>query len=197
MDKLKNLPLKNKVILVNVVILAAIAGSLYFYWTIRENIAVKNNEIALAISKRDVLNEQIASIEETNAQLSNLKDIQEAMPSILPQDKAQSDIVEQVIILAGNNGLSINNISFPAGDSSGDFRTSQTEELEGVPGVRFIAMNFGVQASFDTMLAFLDDLEKNQRIMQVNGVNITERAIEESDETFLDVTLEVQVYVKG
>jgi Tfp pilus assembly protein PilO len=199
MDKLKSMPLKNKVVLMNLLIVATIAGSLYFYWTIKEQITLKNNEVSLAISKRDVLNEQIASIEATNSQLANLTDIQSAMADILPQDKEQSDIVEQVIILAANNGLTTNDISFSnaGNDGTGDFRTSQTEALEGVSGVRFITMNFSVEASFETMLSFMEDLEKNQRVMQINGVTITERQDEESGESSLDVVFEVQIYVKG
>lgn len=198
MDKLKSLSLKNKILLMNVLILAIIAGSLYFYWTTRERIASKHQEISLAIAERDILNEQIASIEATNAQLDNLEDIRVAMANILPQEKGQSDIVEQIIILASNNGLTINDIAFSAGgDTSGDFQTSQTEVLEGVPGVRFITMNFSIEATFETMLSFMEDIERNQRIMQLNGVNITEREDEETSSSLLDVVLEVQVYVRG
>lgn len=199
MDQLKKLPLKNRIMILNGIIAIAIIGSLYLYWTLLGTITDKRDAISLSLAERDVLNKQIASIEETNAQLENLRDIQASIPNILPEDKEQADIIDQLIVFGDNNNVDVRDISFSgsSGDSTQNFATAQTEALEDVPGVRFTNLTFSFDSDFNTMLNFMTDLEKNQRIMQINSVTISEQADpEDEDKTFLSVVLEVQVYIR-
>ena len=127
---------------------------------------------AKLLSESEILDVQISNTEKTNELLSEITDIQKAIPNILPPEKVQSDIVAQILADGESSGIFLDSINFPTSDGE-NFNLSQTEPLEGVSGVNKIGINISFTSSFGQMISFIESLEKNQRISQIETINIT------------------------
>lgn len=189
---------KKKLILTIAAFVVAIGVIGYIYnYAGQTSVRTKKNYAKL-LSESEILDVQISNTEKTNELLAKITDVQQAVPNILPPEKVQSDIVAQILADGENNGIFFDSINFPTSDGE-NFNLSQTEPLEGVSGVNKIGINISFTSSFGQMISFIEDIEKNRRISQIETINITPSGSDEDGVPSSDLAIGIllNLYVRG
>lgn len=149
--------------------LLIIAGGAAYYMSHRQltsKIDASNQLAAEIILERGRM-EQLISL---NDQYEELAELSEKTERILPDDKLQSEVTAQLFALIDQSGLKSSGINYestsgkPGGRSQTN--TSQTEDVLVMPAT------FQVTGSYSQLLQFLHNVERNERIMQVNSLDI-------------------------
>lgn len=188
---------KNKLFLTMAMFVLILAGIGYGYRFTSNTSAKTKNDYAKLLSESEVLDLKIANTEKTNELLAEISDIKDAMPSILPPEKIQSDIVAQILDDGRSSGIFLDSISFPTSDGN-DFDKSQTEPLEGVTGVNKIGININFSSDFEQMIDFIDQLEKNRRISQIETIAVSPIFSDEgSAANQLSISILLNLYVRA
>lgn len=184
-------PKRTFMAMLGVLAITLLAGFGAFYWS-SQNLDKSAKDISALKAENDILDIRIAAVDSAQAKLNELSDIRKEIAEILPPEKIQSDIIAQILDIASDNNITLNGISFPSSADPKDFSLSQTEPLKGVGGVRFTTVTTDFTTSFNSLLSFLNDIEKNQRLMQISNVNISPNA-----NGSLGINIGIQIYVKG
>lgn len=110
---------------------------------------------------------------------------------VLPGSKSQENIVGELIDIAANRGLKLESIAFSGGQNISDPETSQTDLVDGMPGVFSLGLNTSIETDYENALRFLEDLENNKRQFEVTNLSINPV---EGD--LFTVTLTIVTYIK-
>lgn len=165
---------------------ASIAAMLYLsknFLSVSEDELVEAKlEIAKQEETERIYRENINNLEEFSKVATILEEV-------IPQEKDQARAVREIDLIAKQNGLAINTLSFPSSDlnkpapASGaaaqpiNNAVSQAKPIAGLPGVLGININIELRSSnnssisTDQLLGMLRDLENNRRNMRVTSIN--------------------------
>lgn len=139
--------------------------------------------------KADVVlaRERIDYLEELDQSYTEIRSIENTMNRMLPEEKKQAQAAAKIYSMIDSAGLKSNDLSFEntSGAPGSDTQTTASE----IESVRVMPVHFKIEGSYRQLLAFLDLVERQERLMQVTSLNI-QRSGEGGDLSF-DIKLEV------
>lgn len=172
--------------LLGLIAIIVLAGGFGYY--------VSHARLADKISQLETTSAEIAATREARSDLQSLEAAyQEARPleeqaaDILPEEKRQSEVTARIFQMIESAGLSSDAISFQSTDGVPD-RTTQTDSGP-LNNVLAMPANFTVQGTYPELLLFLENVERQQRLMQVTALDISRS--EEGEQLSFRVQLEV------
>src|SRR3989344_1305129 len=158
-----------------------------------------------------VLDEQQTSLAQAKKDIEKYSELEQIAKAVVPQDKDQAEVVREIVKVAGDNGIKLSSISFPASSlgqstpapsqpSSSNTTASpltQVQPVKDIPGIYVLEINIQQDSAspvtYDRFISFLGALEKNRRTAQVTGVTVQPNAQDRSKLTF---NLVVNAYIK-
>ncbi|MCA9330472.1 hypothetical protein KC957_00335 [Candidatus Saccharibacteria bacterium] len=168
-----------------------------------EAAVVDAQQVALTKAKKDI---------ETYTTLNDIA------KQVVPQDKDQAKAVREIVAIAGQAGIPITGVTFPASnlgqtpaktttdgsDSSGTSATtpaapplSQVKPVDGINGVYQLELNVTTDAkqpiTYAQLIDFLQRLEQNRRTAQITNLSIQPSV---ADRNQLTLTLQLTIYIK-
>jgi hypothetical protein len=178
--------------------LAVLFGGVYGATTLLQQSA---KQLVDAKTHNAILAEKQTQLTKAKADIVKYQSLGDIAKNIVPQDKDQAETVREIVTVAGNTGLKLGSITFPAstlgGTGAAAAKPSQLVPVKNISGV--YSLDITVQAdtaspiTFSRFVSFLDALEHNRRTALVKGVSITPDAANPSLLTF---TLNISEYVK-
>ncbi len=164
-----------------------------------DRISEEEAKISTKLAQLEVADEKLSLTVRTQTQLEQLQFIQTIADEVLPDEKAQPELVGQILLIAANNNIRVNNITF-SGQSAQEGVApdlTQAEPLPEIPGVFTIPLNITINGDYDNMLGMLRDLEQNRRKIQVSGITIKPVVGDDGRPTkTVSATIVVDVYVR-
>lgn len=129
------------------------------------------------------LDEQQNALASATRSVQKYSDLNEIARAVVPQDKDQAKTVRELVKIAGDAGIKLGTISFPAstlGQTSGTgAKTSavtQVKPVKGIPGLSVMEINIQQDGNSPTtypkFIDFLARLENNRRTSQVTSVTV-------------------------
>ena len=166
---------RNFFLLIGAIGLGILISALAFYW-----LNGRLNERATVLSKLkadiDAVDVRIAEAQSTLAQFEDLKFIDAIASDVLPPNKVQSDLVQELYQLSRQAGVTVRSISFEAtgGTQVNNPSLSQTKPLDGVSGVFTLPTHISYESgTYNQFLKFLSNLEINRRKLQISRLNVS------------------------
>lgn len=164
-----------------------------------------------------VLDEQQGSLSRSKKDVETYAELEKIANTVVPKDKDQAAAVREIVRIAGEHGIELASISFPAstlGQTAAPATTTTTEggttapaapktpvtqvqPVEGITGV--YSLQITVQqdttspTSYDNFIGFLEDLERNRRTAQVSTVTVQPNP---GDRDLLTFNLTLNAYIK-
>jgi hypothetical protein len=181
-------------------------------------LTTKSQELTSLKAKSAALDQEQVSLAKAKQDIKTYADLEQIAESVVPQDKDQAQAVREIVNIAGDNGISLTSISFPAstlgttktGASASSGSTtpkpnanakssalSQLQPVKNIPGVYSLVIT--VQSDSDNPVAyskfinFLNALEHNRRTAQVATISITP---DPDNRNLLSFTLTLNEYIK-
>jgi len=169
----------------------------------------KAGKIVSLKTDNEVLNNEESSLSQAKKDIQKYSPLEQEVKAIVPQDKDQAEAVREIVNIAGNSGVKIASINFPASALGGVTGTGTTvttapnpslTQVQKVPGITGVyALPITIQndttspISYDAFINFLSQLEQNRRTSQVASVTLQPST---SDPNQLTFNLVVDVYLK-
>jgi hypothetical protein len=190
--------------------LALSVGTVVFGNNMLKSKSVKLQELKL---EDKVLEEQQASLLQAKKDLEKYKTLEDIAKAIVPKDKDQAKAVREINQLAAASNINLVSISFPSSSLGQKATPAKTEEgtsaktetksisqakpVAGINGVYQVAVTLTSDPSqpitFDQLVDFLQQLEKNRRTAQVSDLNIDP---DTKDRNRLTFSLTINIYTK-
>lgn len=184
-------PKKAFIIISGLVALTILGGATVYYFA-DKYLSTKAKEISTLKAELEIVEFKIANARNAESELERLSFIKEVANDVLPPEKIQSDVVGELIEFARQTNTRLGGINFQPTDAGPAVALSQTKPLEGVPGVNTLPITLTVNARYEDLLRFLQQLEGNRRKMQVENMTL---APEESTGR-INSNIEINVYVR-
>lgn len=192
--------------------------SIYSLVWANKTLGNKSNQLVNLRLENELAESQQTSLSVTNKNIGTYTDLEKIAKAVVPQDKDQAQTVREIVKIAGESGITLGSISFPAstlgqaapkpttdaGDSTTPAQTktatppvTQVKPVEGIAGV--YVMEITVQQdqakpiTYNQLIDFLKRLENNRRTAQVNGVTVQPNP---GDRSKLSFTLTINAYIK-
>lgn len=160
--------------------------------------------------------EEQATLRKAKAEVEKYASLNKIAKAIVPQDKDQAEAVREIVNIAGQSGVSLASISFPASNlgttatgaqaapsttktttPSASASLSQLQPVKNISGVYQLQITIqgdsNKPVSYSQFISFLQALEKNRRTAQVNTITLTPSA---SNRNLLTFTLTLYEYIK-
>lgn len=168
-------PKKFFFMLIGAIGLSIVIFGLTFYWL---NGRLSSRATVLSKLKADIdaVDARIAEAQSTLIQFEDLKFIDSIASDVLPPEKVQSDLVEELYQLSSRAGVTVRSISFeaPGGGQVANLSLTQTKPLEGVNGVFTLPTSIAYEAdTYNQFLRFLSNLEANRRKLQISKLSVS------------------------
>jgi len=134
--------------------------------------------------------------------LENYQTTIDVTDAVLPSDKDQAGVINQLIQIGNEVGLTIGSISFPSSEELGNAGTatapSQTIAHPTIPGVFIVPVTLsGITKpdnsgpTYSQMIELLKAIETNQRTMQISNLTITPKIGDE-----YDVSISMNLFIR-
>lgn len=175
-------------ILLAIISVLIVAGAGAYY--------ISHNRLQTKISRVEQLNadivlarEKLRNLQNLEQLYDNIRPLEDKMARMLPEDKKQSEVAAKIYTMIDSAGLEGSGIAF---ESTNGVPSTQSQTSAGdVENVRVMPVNFSVEGSYTQLQAFLDKIERQERLMQVTSLSI-QRSGEENELSF-NIQLEVFV----
>lgn len=164
---------------------------------------------------------QLSNLEQTKKDVEKYSFFKDVAKTVIPNDKNQAEAVLEINQMAGQSGISLQSITFPASslglrtttttttpaqDATSSAATSnaisQATPVVGIPGLYSLALTITPQSDKDAppdklvtyakMLDFLNRIENNRHTAQITQVSIQPAATGQS----LGFTLTINIFIK-
>ncbi len=133
--------------------------------------------------------EQIQRLRELESSYQQVAPLANKVQTILPSQKQQAEIVALVAAIVEGSGLPLNGISF---DPTQGLPSNLSQTKSGsVSGILEMPISFESTGSYNKLQTLLKSLEKQQRYIQVNTLDITRSAT-----NVLNFNITLRVFVK-
>lgn len=170
------------------IIIVLFGASIYIFFSLGLNEWDKVQESRTELAERemvlDYLNELITKFRE---QLSYSNDINQQISLIdatLPSSMKMSEIVAIVEALAQEANVEISQMSFTTLSQNQTLETSQTESLmtsNNLPQIITVELN--AKANYSDFKNFISNIEKEQRLIDLQAIDMNSQAQEDSQES--------------
>jgi Tfp pilus assembly protein PilO len=170
-------------------ILVLVAVALMMYWA-NSQLESRSASIQQKQAESQELDDKTARAGQLKDELKEYGDLISVTSDIVPNTKTQENIVGELIDIAAGRGLKLENISFGGSADVANPETSQTEKVDGMPGVFSLTVSTSIETDYENVLQFLEDLETNKRQFEVTNLSISP-----TDEIF-SVSLSIVTYIK-
>ncbi len=157
-----------------------------------KQLRVQAESIAEKRVEAESLERQTAQARLYKQELEELGKLTGVVDAVLPDSKSQENIIGELIDIAAKRGLQLENISFGGSADAQNPETSQTEKVDGLPGVFSLVIQTQIETDYENVLQFLEDLENNKRQFEVTSLSLSPR---EDDINFI-ATLSITTYIK-
>jgi Tfp pilus assembly protein PilO len=170
------------------------AGILGVFTLASGTVEKKSQHIAQLKADTETNDQAIANYKVLKATLSANKDLQSTLDKVLPASKDQSEAFANLDRFSRNTGFPVQQISFNTGTNKGTGKTLTSPS--GISGVSALSVILhSSNTHYDSLLAFLKQVETTQRRMQVTSIAITPNS---TTPNLLDrVDLTIDIYVKA
>lgn len=166
------------------------------YWA-NGQLATRSQGIASLEAKVSETEGKIVNASSLKSELESNQSLREVAAGVLPDSKSQENIVGELISIADERGITLDGISFSGGNAGRvtSYDQTQTQKVDGIPGVLSIAIDTTVKSTYSNILSLLEDIENNRRRFEVVNINITPNSAEG---VVLDYTAELDIitYIK-
>jgi hypothetical protein len=178
----------------------------------------ESNTLVAAKAKNQALDQEQITLEKAKKDVQKYASLNQIVQAVVPQDKNQAEAVQQIVNLAGANGVTLTAINFPAStlggatgssspSSSGTSpsaaasnskasRLSQLTPVKNIPGIYQLPITISNDSShavpYNRFISFLDDLEHNRRTAQVQNISIEP----DSNNSLIVFSLTLNEYIK-
>ncbi len=150
--------------------------------------------IADARADEELVDERIALKNDLEKTISDYAELKVLATKFLPDSKNQDDLLAEFYTIAARNNIEISGLSFTAsgGKVGGLSQTTALKDAKNVLVFPFSVTNYS--ASFNQLIAFMEDLETNRRKLQ-----ITQIQLQPDDKTgLINVpSMSIESYIKG
>ncbi len=165
--------------------------------------------LALKVDNQ-VLEQQQVGLLKANKDIAKYSNLEEITQKIVPQDKDQALAVREIVALAGQSGIKLKSITFPAstlgtgstttpaqGATPAPVAISQAKPVTGISGVYSLEMTIVPEnkISYYQFIDFLSKLEKNRRTSQVTRIKI-DPSSSDSRNPSISFSLTINIFVK-
>lgn len=179
------------IIICSLVLLTLVGGGAVYYFA-DQYLSRKAHEISVLKADLEIVELKIATARQAETDLERLSFIKDIADEVLPPDKIQSDVVGELVEFARDANVRLDAINFQPTDTQAQVPISQTEPLQGVPGVNTLPITLTINGSYNNILEFLKNIETNRRKMQVETMSLSPDA----ETGRLSSNIEVNVYVR-
>ncbi|MEM6997955.1 MAG: hypothetical protein AAF413_03535 [Patescibacteria group bacterium] len=163
------------------------------YWA-NGQLRTSSTEISTKRTDLEILDAKVDNAQVLNNQLEDLRETQELVREVLPGSKSQENIVGELIAIASNRGVSLDEIAFSNGPSAPGAPEGSTA-VKGINGVFSLTVNTSIETDYENILGFLEDLENNKRRFEVIDISITPPA-EDTNTNLFGAQLTIVTYLK-
>lgn len=168
-------PRKFFMIMVSVVVLASALSVAGYVWADKK-LQKQSDQVSTLLAERDAQSDKIDKLKISKNSVQDSEKLKKLIDSLLPKQKKQETLVADIIYTAtkeaGIQSAQIINISFSGTGSPDSLSgTSVSKEIQGVYVYPFSLQLKDI--SYETMLKLFSELEKNQRIIQADQVQIS------------------------
>jgi cell division protein FtsB len=158
-----------------------------------------NGEVAKLKADQEAIRSQIDIYASARKKVEELRFVQDLADSVLPPSKEQANVVAELKKFITDSGLQFDSVAF-TGDNSkivGGIGNSQTEQVEGLAGVRILPTSVVIRAgaTYQQVLKLLETIEQNQRKMQLTEITLVPN--DESATAFSTITMTVNIYLRA
>jgi Tfp pilus assembly protein PilO len=185
----------NRILLAGILLVIALGVAAFLYTD--KMLASRSDEQAKLLAQQDAHQHKLDKLQTATNGNYELGEIEQLVDKILPSEKRQEDLIANIVYTAtsktGIPDSSITSISF-SGDGNPGALSGATVSKE-IPNIYFYPFTVTItELNYSTLLALFTELENNQRIIQVDQVQITPSKV---DATILtSVTLSMKTFVK-
>lgn len=183
---------KRAFIMIGAVVALTILGGGTIYYFADQYLSTKAKQISTLKADLEIIEFKISNARKAETELERLSFIKDIADEVLPPEKIQSDVVGELINFARSSNVRLDGINFQPTEAVSAVAISQTKPLEGVPGVNTLPITLTINAEYENLLAFLENIEGNRRKMQVEKMSL---APEESTGK-INSNIEINVYVR-
>lgn len=176
--------------LIAVIVLGGGAGYYYGHVWLSEKIDQLESLRAEAV----VAKEEVDRLQELELVYGDIQELEEKTDRILPEEKLQSEVASQIFAMIDGAGLDGGGISFQSTSGIPD-RTTQTDEGS-LDEVLVMPVNFNVSGTYQELLLFLDNVERQERFMQVTSLSINRSSSDDTDGQ-LNLSIQLEVFLKS
>lgn len=179
-----------------VIVIAAGAGAFYLGDKMLQE---RSAEISKEKAELEAVKAAIAVFENSKEKVAKYGYVNDLAGKILPESKSQSESVAELTQFATNSGMKIQTLTFGAGDAKvSDPNLSQTTKAEGLTGVRVLNASIAFAGeppiSYTNFLGFLNQIESNQRKMEVTTLTITPNP--DDPQNIASATVTVNIFLR-
>lgn len=187
------IPQKLFYILLGLIVIIVLGGGAGYYFG-HVWLSEKIDELEGLRAEAIVAQEELDRLQELEIAYEDIQELEEKTNRILPEDKLQSEVASQIFAMIDGAGLNGGSISF---QSTGGIpgRTTQTDEGS-LNEVLVMPVNFSVSGTYQELLLFLDNVERQERFMQVTSLNIN-RGGDDSADGQLNLSIQLEVFLKS
>jgi len=143
--------------MIGLLIFSVIFGLLSFY-LIEKGLTNRSHSISELKADEEIALRQVQIYEATQQKVEELSFINDIAEEVLPSDKSQALVVEELRKFAKESGTQIRSLEFGEGAAqNANQQLTQTTTIEGLPGVRVLPANLTLREglSYDQFLKFL------------------------------------------
>ncbi len=179
-----------------VLVIAAGAGAFYLGDKMLQE---RSAEISDEKAELEAVNTAISIFQDSQKKVNTYEYVNDLSSKILPDSKSQSEVVAELTKFATKSNMKIQALTFGAGDATQtDPNLSQTEKVEGLAGVRVLnaSLSFASEPAivYSNFLLFLNQIETNQRKMEVTTLTITPNL--DDPNTISAATVTINIFLK-
>jgi hypothetical protein len=145
--------------------------------SIQNQVAAYDDALTKSKQLRETQDEKLHTLD------SFTKDQQDRLGRVLPDNVDNIHLVIDIKNIAARHGLTLKGVSFGTISDSTGARGALAVGASG-SAVGSVELGFSVNASYDTMLSFLADLEHSLRILDVEKMSFTANPKDLSDYAF-------------
>lgn len=206
-------------VLIGVIVLL-FAALLFGAYSINKELSARATKLTDLKAKSAALAQEQVILKKAKTDIATYSELKKITQAIVPEDKSQAEVVREIVKIAGENGIRISAITFPASTlgnapvtgatsstaastpassaaASKKSALSQLIPVKNIPGVYQLLITIESDPAqpvrYDKFVNFLSALEKNRRTSQVNTITIEP---DKSNPNYLSFSLTLNGYVK-
>ena len=215
--------------------IAGLAGSVFLLRYASSWLTESSKELDSLRTEVAQLDKKREDLERAQNTLLDQKVSIEKLERVLPVDKDQARVVNEVYGIADQAGVTIDSITFPTSTLGTDTKpapsttttdststtsdqsatttpkpttknVSQATPLKEIPGLQSIQLTLGTIYSkqlspgsgmyYSELISFMKLIERNQRTMQIQSIDIAPTGSENGSPTF-NLSIELRIFIRG